>query len=83
MTADATEDVTDFETVDYFFDPALVPDPYPYYDYLRSQCPVRPASPHGVVAIAPKNSSGVWLSTSGFGVAPAPRHAFACRRVHE
>ena len=41
----------DYETVDYFFDPALVPDPYPYYDYLRSQCPVRPASPHGVVAV--------------------------------
>jgi hypothetical protein len=28
----------DFETVDYFFDQSLVPDPYPYYDYLRSQC---------------------------------------------
>ena len=41
----------DYETVDYFFDPSLVPDPYPYYDYLRSQCPVRPATPHGVVAV--------------------------------
>ena len=41
----------DFESVDYFFDPSLVPDPYPYYDYLRSQCPVRPATPHGVVAV--------------------------------
>ena len=41
----------DFETVDYFFDQSLVPDPYPYYDYLRSQCPVRPATPHGVVAV--------------------------------
>jgi cytochrome P450 len=41
----------DFETVDYFFDPALVPDPYPYYDYLRAQCPVLPATPHGVVAV--------------------------------
>jgi cytochrome P450 len=42
---------TDYETVDYFFDQFLVPDPYPYYDYLRSQCPVRPATPHGVVAV--------------------------------
>ncbi len=41
----------DFETVDYFFDQSLVPDPYPYYDYLRSQCPVRPATPHGVLAV--------------------------------
>ncbi|MDP9166295.1 MAG: cytochrome P450, partial [Actinomycetota bacterium] len=43
--------MTDFEGVDYFFDQSLVPDPYPYFDYLRSQCPVRPATPHGVLAI--------------------------------
>jgi cytochrome P450 len=48
MTAEAG---TDYEAVDYFFDQSLVPDPYPYYDYLRSQCPVRPATPHGVVAV--------------------------------
>jgi cytochrome P450 len=42
---------TDFEAVDYFFDQTLVPDPYPYYDHLRSQCPVLPATPHGVVAV--------------------------------
>jgi cytochrome P450 len=42
---------TDYEAIDYFFDQTLVPDPYPYYDYLRSQCPVRPATPHGVVAV--------------------------------
>jgi cytochrome P450 len=41
----------DYETVDYFFDPALVPNPYPYYDYLRAQCPVLPATPHGVLAV--------------------------------
>jgi cytochrome P450 len=45
------ETTPDYESVDYFFDQSLVPDPYPYYDYLRSQCPVRPATPHGVVAI--------------------------------
>jgi cytochrome P450 len=45
------QNAMDYETVDYFFDQSLVPDPYPYYDYLRSQCPVRPATPHGVVAI--------------------------------
>ncbi|MFZ3269423.1 MAG: cytochrome P450 [Mycobacterium sp.] len=43
--------MSDFEKIDYFFDPSLVPDPYPYFDYLRSQCPVRPATPHGVVAV--------------------------------
>ena len=44
-------DEMDYEAVDYFFDQSLVPDPYPYYDYLRSQCPARPTGPHGVVAI--------------------------------
>ncbi|WIM86756.1 cytochrome P450 [Candidatus Mycobacterium wuenschmannii] len=43
--------MSDFESVDYFTDQSLVPDPYPYYDYLRSSCPVRPATPHGVVAV--------------------------------
>jgi cytochrome P450 len=43
--------MTDFETVDFFTDESLVPDPYPYFDYLRSKCPVTPASPFNVLAI--------------------------------
>lgn len=27
--------MTDFAAVDFFADPGLVPDPYPYFDYLR------------------------------------------------
>jgi cytochrome P450 len=42
-----------FEKIDYFTDPSLVEDPYPYYDYLRSQAPVLPLSLHGgVVAVS-------------------------------
>ncbi|OBI53269.1 cytochrome [Mycobacterium kyorinense] len=41
----------DFETVDYFSDASLIPDPYPYFDFLRAQCPVRRDSQHGVVAV--------------------------------
>ncbi len=33
--------MTDFDSVDYFTDQSLVADPYPYFDYLRSRCPVR------------------------------------------
>ncbi|ORB32535.1 cytochrome P450 [Mycolicibacterium parafortuitum] len=40
-----------FETVDYFTDVALVPDPYPYFDHLRSKCPVAPATPFNVLAV--------------------------------
>jgi cytochrome P450 len=43
--------VTDFEAVDFFTDESLVADPYPYFDYLRSKCPVAPASPYGVLAV--------------------------------
>lgn len=43
--------MSDYESVDYFTDQSLVPDPYPYFDYLRSRCPVHPVTPHGVVAV--------------------------------
>ncbi len=29
-----------FEKVDFFTDPSLIEDPYPYFDYLRAQGPV-------------------------------------------
>jgi hypothetical protein len=38
--------MTDFDSVDYFTDQCLVADPYPYFDYLRSRCPVR-REPYG------------------------------------
>ena len=35
---------TDFESVDFFRDDTFIPDPYPYFDYLREQCPGARAS---------------------------------------
>lgn len=43
--------MTDFDTVDYFTDPALVPDPHPYYDHLRAKCPVTQEPNYGVWAV--------------------------------
>lgn len=43
--------MTDFDTVDYFTDPALVPDPHPYFDHLRNKCPVTTEPNYGVVAV--------------------------------
>jgi cytochrome P450 len=43
--------VTDFETVDFFTDESLVPNPYPYFDHLRSKCPVVQATPFNVLAV--------------------------------
>ena len=43
--------MTEYDDLDYFTDQSLVPDPYPYFDHLRSQCPVLPRSAQGVVAV--------------------------------
>ena len=42
---------TEFETVDYFTEPSLVGDPYPYFDWLRGECPVKRAPERNVVAV--------------------------------
>ena len=43
--------MTDYESVDFFTDESLVPDPYPFFDHLRSKCPVTPTSQFGVLAV--------------------------------
>jgi cytochrome P450 len=40
-----------WQTTDYFTDESLVDDPYPYYDELRSECPVLQLPHLGVVAV--------------------------------
>ena len=40
-----------FDSIDFFTDQSLVPDPHPYFDYLRSQNPVLRLPHHNVVAI--------------------------------
>jgi len=49
--------VSDFESVDFFTDESLIPDPYQYFDYLRSKCPIMPDSRHGVVALTGHNDA--------------------------
>jgi cytochrome P450 len=43
--------LTDFDTIDFFTDPSLIADPYPYFDYLRAKNPVTPLNAYGAVAI--------------------------------
>ncbi|MGZ4757722.1 MAG: cytochrome P450 [Acidimicrobiales bacterium] len=43
--------MSDWQTIDFFTDESLVEDPYPYFDELRSECPVLPLSHLGVVAV--------------------------------
>ena len=42
---------TDYGDVDFFSDPRLVADPYPFYEHLRAQCPVAPVPRNGVFAV--------------------------------
>ncbi|MDT5221411.1 MAG: hypothetical protein QOF15_3516, partial [Mycobacterium sp.] len=46
-----TFDTNTFESIDFFTDPSLVPDPHPYFDYLRNQNPVLRLPHYGVVAV--------------------------------
>jgi cytochrome P450 len=43
--------LSDWQTTDFFFDESLVEDPYPYFEALRSACPVLPLPHLGVVAV--------------------------------
>ena len=43
--------MTDFDTIDFFRDPDLVADPFPYFAWLRSECPVRREAHHDVVMV--------------------------------
>jgi cytochrome P450 len=43
---------TNFDQVDFFSDASLLDDPYPYFEHLRSKCPVTPLLHHGVVAVS-------------------------------
>ncbi len=42
---------SDFDSMDYFRDDALVDDPYPYWDHLRTRCPVRKEPAGGVYMV--------------------------------
>lgn len=43
--------MSDFESVDFFTDASLIPDPYPYFEHLRSKCPVLAQKEQGVIAV--------------------------------
>lgn len=43
--------MTEIDQVDFFTDPSIVDDPYPYFESLRAQCPVVREPHHGVVAV--------------------------------
>jgi cytochrome P450 len=59
--------MADYDSIDFFADESLLEDPYPYYEHLRSQCPVLPTTTHGVVAVSGyEEASEIYLNPDGF-----------------
>ena len=59
--------MADYDSVDFFSDETLLEDPYPYYEHLRSQCPVLSTAHHGVVAVSGyEEASEIYLNPEGF-----------------
>src|SRR5262245_15215763 len=61
----------DFDALDFFRDESFLADPYPYFAYMRAQCPVRRESHHDVVmvtgydeAVAIYNDTTTWSSAT-------------------
>ena len=48
----------DLDQVDFFSDESLNEDPYPYFEHLRSKCPVTALPHHGVVAVSGYEEAG-------------------------
>ena len=59
--------MSDWTTINYFSDDALVEDPYPYFEDLREQCPVLPLPHLGVVAVTGYDEANdVYRDTEAF-----------------
>jgi cytochrome P450 len=59
--------MSDFDGIDFFRGNELVADPYPYFENLRSQCPVQREPHHGVVMVTGyEEAVSVYTDTATF-----------------
>jgi hypothetical protein len=68
---------TDYDSVDYFTDPSLVPDPHPYFDYLRAKNPVSCPINNGVLAVTGWEAANAVYKPERFAAARAYLMAFS------
>ncbi|MBV9665290.1 MAG: cytochrome P450 [Actinobacteria bacterium] len=62
--------MTDFDAIDFFRDQSVVPDPYPYFDHLRSKCPVVREEHHGVMMVTGYDEAcAIYMDTATFSSA--------------
>jgi cytochrome P450 len=59
--------IADYDVIDFFRGNELVADPYPYFDWLRTQCPVRRESQQGVYMVTGyEEACAVYNDTDSF-----------------
>jgi cytochrome P450 len=67
----------DYDAIDFFRGAELVADPYPYFDWLRSQCPVRREPHHGVMMVTGyEEAIAVYNDTATFSSCNSPTGPF-------
>jgi cytochrome P450 len=55
------------DTIDFFTDPSLIDDPFPWFDHLRSQCPAKALPHHDVVGVTGYDAATeVWRDPATF-----------------
>jgi cytochrome P450 family 150 subfamily A5 len=67
----------DYEAIDFFRGNELVADPYPYFDWLRAQCPVQRERHHGVTMVTGyEEAIAVYNDTAAFSSCNSPTGPF-------
>jgi cytochrome P450 len=69
--------VTDYDAIDFFRGDQLVADPYPYFEWLRAQCPVQREGHHGVMMVTGYDEAiAVYNDTDTFSSCNSPTGPF-------
>ncbi len=69
--------MTDYDAIDFFRGYELVADPYPYFEWLRAQCPVQRERHHGVMMVTGYDEAiAVYNDTDTFSSCNSPTGPF-------
>jgi cytochrome P450 len=69
--------VTEYDAIDFFRGDELLADPYPFFDWLREQCPVRREPHHGVMMVTGyEEAIAVYNDTTTFSSCNSPTGPF-------
>lgn len=69
--------MTDYDAIDFFRGDELVADPYPYFAWLRAQCPVQRERHHGVLMVTGYDEAiTVYNDTDTFSSCNSPTGPF-------